>query len=118
MEQSRELRNIVRYCTTSSNKPPAVISHPVKPAPPLRIARRVNDLQQGLAQRLRQNLDALKDPGTRVSLRVLVGVHSVCRIAVSVSPTLYALELILLRSCAMRLKSSHRWQVRLVREMA
>ena len=37
---------------SSSNKAPAVASHPVKPPPPLGIARRVDHPQQGLANGL------------------------------------------------------------------
>jgi hypothetical protein len=37
---------------SSSNKAPAVAFHPVKPAPPLGIARRVDHAQQGLANGL------------------------------------------------------------------
>jgi len=37
---------------SSSNEAPAVASHPVKPAPPLGIARRVGHPQQGLADGL------------------------------------------------------------------
>src|SRR5215831_15858212 len=36
---------------SSSNEAPAVASHPVQPAPPLGIARRVGHPQQGLADR-------------------------------------------------------------------
>ena len=49
VSQARSLNaTIMRRRRRSSNKPPAVISHPVKPAPSLGIDRRVNHPQQGL----------------------------------------------------------------------